>query len=135
MAETVWVRVLNLHPTRQAVLELILRAPVLPMLTMVFSAVVLAPVYEELIFRAFIQKGIEKTLGRWPAICVTAIIFAAVHGSPLVILKVLPFSIALSVAYDRSRSILANILFQEAFNPTSLIAALAAKQAGLDLLI
>jgi len=133
VVDVLWTEILHLPLTHQAVLEMILEARWLPTVAMVFSAAVLAPVFEEIIFRAFIQKGIEKSLGRTPAILVTSVVFAAVHVDPLIMIKLFPLALALSIAYDRSRNIVANILFHMAFNFTSLVGALVIKQAGLDL--
>jgi membrane protease YdiL (CAAX protease family) len=44
-----------------------------------FSFVVLAPVQEELIFRGFMFRGVQRALGPWIAIVLTAAVWAVVH--------------------------------------------------------
>ena len=43
-------------------------------------AVVLGPVFEELLFRGFLQPLLERALGRWLAILLAATGFAMLHG-------------------------------------------------------
>jgi len=45
------------------------------------SAVALAPVCEELAFRGFLQPLLQQSLGHWPAILLTALPFALMHGT------------------------------------------------------
>ena len=45
------------------------------------SAVTLAPVCEELAFRGFLQPLLQHSIGAWPAIILTALPFALMHGS------------------------------------------------------
>ena len=47
------------------------------------GAVGLAPFYEELLFRGLAWRGFERSLGRWPALLLTSVLFAAFHGDPL----------------------------------------------------
>ena len=44
-------------------------------------AVVLAPLVEELLFRGLLYTGVRPWLGPWPAMAITAVLFAAMHGS------------------------------------------------------
>jgi hypothetical protein len=50
----------------------------LPLLLVSF--VILGPLQEELIFRGFLLPGIAQAIGTWPAILVTAGIWAISHG-------------------------------------------------------
>lgn len=73
-----------------SVLGLVLRTPAVPTpmegllseapLTFAFFAVVLGPVFEELLFRGFLQPLFERALGGWLAILLTATGFAMLHG-------------------------------------------------------
>jgi len=99
---------------------------------MTLAAVVVAPIFEELIFRGFIQRGFERTLGKPIAVAATAVIFASVHTGSAIGVKVLPLAIVLSVAYARSRNIVANMVFHSLFNASSLAVVLVARHAGLD---
>jgi len=50
------------------------------LLLVAFFAVVLGPVFEELLFRGFFQPLLERALGTWPAILLAATGFALLHG-------------------------------------------------------
>jgi hypothetical protein len=74
-------------------LGVILRAPAIPtpveglisgrgsLWLVAFFAVVLGPLFEELLFRGFLLPLLQRVLGAWPAILLTAIGFALLHGS------------------------------------------------------
>jgi membrane protease YdiL (CAAX protease family) len=73
-------------------LGVVLRAPAIPtpverlisgrgsLLLVAFFAVVLGPIFEELLFRGFLQPLLERALGVWPAIALAATGFALLHG-------------------------------------------------------
>ena len=75
-----------------SVLGVALRAPAIPtpveslisgrgsLLLVAFFAVVLGPLFEELLFRGFLQPLLERALGAWPAILLAATGFALLHG-------------------------------------------------------
>ncbi len=50
---------------------------------MIVTAVIMAPIFEEIIFRGIIQKGmINNGVKPWKAIVFASIIFGLVHGNP-----------------------------------------------------
>ena len=75
-----------------SILGVVLRAPPIPtpveslisgrgsLLLVAFFAVVLGPIFEELLFRGFLQPLLERSLGAWPAILLAATGFALLHG-------------------------------------------------------
>jgi uncharacterized protein len=75
-----------------SVLGVVLRTPAIPtpvdrlisgrgsLLLVIVFAVVLGPVFEELLFRGFFQPLLERALGAWPAIILAATGFALLHG-------------------------------------------------------
>jgi len=75
-----------------SILGVLLRTPAIPtpveslisgrgsLLVVAFFAVVLGPVFEELLFRGFLQPLLERTLGAWLAIVLAATGFALLHG-------------------------------------------------------
>jgi membrane protease YdiL (CAAX protease family) len=75
-----------------SILGVVLRAPPIPtpveslisgrgsLLLVAFFAVVLGPIFEELLFRGFFQPLLERALGAWPAIILAAAGFALLHG-------------------------------------------------------
>ena len=57
--------------------------------TMIVMAVIMAPIFEEIVFRGIIQKGlINKGTKPGVAIAISSIVFGLVHGNPWIILFV-----------------------------------------------
>jgi membrane protease YdiL (CAAX protease family) len=93
-------------------------------------ACVLAPITEELVFRAFIFNAIERYGGFWPAAIVSGLFFGLVHvsSSPLDILVfALPLAIGgvlLAGVYARSKCYWSNVIAHALFNSVSVVAIL-----------
>jgi membrane protease YdiL (CAAX protease family) len=75
-----------------AALSAVLRAPEEPviqnlmtdrasLIAVVTFGSLLAPVFEELVFRGFVFPLLARSLGAWPGIILTALAFALLHGS------------------------------------------------------
>ena len=84
------------------------------------SAIIVAPVIEEIIFRGMLQTAMgQRGLGRWPTIIVTSALFAAIHVSPTM-WPALPglfvLAVCLGYAYERTGSIWSPIVIHMVFN-------------------
>ena len=80
-----------------------------PLWLLVFAMVIIAPIYEELIFRGFIWTGLATSrLGVWGASLITSIIFAWVHFQYgwVEALEIIALAMLFSVARVRSGSLL-----------------------------
>lgn len=93
----------------------------------VIAAVVLAPVVEELIYRVFLQSCLLNLIGRtWPAILATSVPFVLVH-IPMTPAAALPglfvLSVALGMAYERTRSIGVPMVMHIGFNAANVVMA------------
>ena len=76
-----------------SMLGVVLRAPLIPtpvenlisgrgsLLLVALFAVVLGPLFEELLFRGFLQPLLRRTLGVWAAVILAAAGFALLHGA------------------------------------------------------
>jgi membrane protease YdiL (CAAX protease family) len=101
------------------------------------SAVVLAPLSEELVFRVFLQSMLLRLLGSaWGAIFLASAVFAAVHmgqGVPResahALAPLFVLSVGMGVSYERSRSLWAPVVMHMGFNAANV--ALAVVMAGL----
>ncbi|MFT5587590.1 MAG: membrane protease YdiL (CAAX protease family) [Cognaticolwellia sp.] len=72
---------------------------------MALSTAVVAPVYEELLFRGYVFRGLSRSAGPGVAIGVSALLFAAFHGDPLHAIAVLPMGLFLGWLRWRTGSI------------------------------
>ncbi|MCA9066515.1 MAG: CPBP family intramembrane metalloprotease, partial [Planctomycetaceae bacterium] len=92
---------------------------------MVFLAVIMAPLMEELLFRVIILGGIAQVTGTRVAIAIASLLFAFAHGFPDS-LALLPLAVALGYTYIRRRSYLTVIMVHFLFNAFNMVIALAA---------
>lgn len=91
----------------------------------------LAPAAEEFIFRGFFYRAAAGWLERrqrsprrafWGAALVSAGLWAAIHGDPVVMPVIGAFGVILAWVYVRSKSLLAPLLTHAAWNTVTLVA-------------
>lgn len=92
---------------------------------LVFTAVVVAPVTEELVFRGYLHGVLRQIGGRWCGILVSSLIFAAIHGHIPSLAGLFVLAIAFALLYERTGSLWAPMLMHAGFNSINIIAALA----------
>ncbi|MBD8018427.1 CPBP family intramembrane glutamic endopeptidase [Kaistella pullorum] len=86
------------------------------MKTLIVMAVVMAPLFEEIIFRGIIQKGlINKGMKPAAAILIASVVFGIVHGNPWQFVGAVLLGVVLGLVYHRTKSLLLPILLH-AFN-------------------
>lgn len=91
---------------------------------LVFSTLIVVPIFEELLFRGLMQSALRGYLsGPWPAIVITSLVFAAMHPGTH-FLGIFVLSICLGYAYEKSGSLVRSILIHIFFNTTSVLAVL-----------
>jgi len=134
-------------------LELLVQNPQLPLrITIVAVAVVMAPLVEELLFRGMLQSTIRSLLIRrallrhaltwpstpshplpyqppkdnsaWPAIALTAMLFAMVHSNVAHWPALFILGLGLGYTYEKSSSLFRAIFLHAFFNTATIIAAL-----------
>ncbi|KAI9135205.1 CPBP family intramembrane glutamic endopeptidase [Acaryochloris sp. CCMEE 5410] len=106
-------------------LELIIQShdPVTASLLFIMVAV-LAPVFEEILFRGFFLTSLTRYLPMWGAIGISGIVFAVAH---LNLADILPLSVlgcVLGFVYSRSRNLLASMLLHSLWNSGSFLSLL-----------
>ena len=130
-------------------LEMITEYPQLPLRIMiVFVAVVIAPLLEEMLFRGFVQTtirsilvqssafGVRRNTARstqheardtscaWPAIAVSSVFFAIMHANPGHWPALFVLGVCLGYSYEKSGSSLRPIFIHLFFNASSVAIAL-----------
>jgi membrane protease YdiL (CAAX protease family) len=129
-------------------LKVITEHPQLSLRVLIFiTAVVIAPVFEELLFRGLFQTMIRSHIedrgprlvtqgaghddkvteihGAWPAILISSMLFAATHANTGHWPALFVLGVCLGYAYEKSGSLLRPIFIHSLFNAASLTAALS----------
>ncbi len=137
LSRWIYVAIYHTEPSRvtHSTLKLLQEAPNQPATwLMVGSAVALAPIYEELCFRGFLQSSIARVVGaRWFAVLAATLVFTVAHvdfsGKQGVDYHALPMLFTLSLtmghAFERTRRIGTAIVMHFLFNLTNVIWLLA----------
>jgi len=94
-------------------------------------SVTLAPLMEELFFRAFLYPVLARRLGLLVAVFVTALAFAMLHGAQLMfswgpVLVIFLVGMVLTMVRARTNSVAAGVLIHMAYNGTIAIAMFVA---------
>jgi hypothetical protein len=84
-----------------------------------FLAVFLAPLAEEVLFRGIVMVSLAKRLGAGGAITLTSFLFAMMHGHVPSVVPLFVLSVALSLAYICTESLLVPIVMHSVFNLVS----------------
>lgn len=88
-----------------------------------FAVVILAPVFEEILCRGLLLNTLRKTMPKWGAIVVSAVIFGIIHGNPIQFIYATALGILLGWIYTKFDSILIPMLCHLVFNLISQIAS------------
>ena len=83
---------------------------------MVFLAVVVAPVAEELCFRGLLYPALRKRWGRLFALLATSLLFGMIHGLPATWVPLTILAVVLAALVEVTGSILPAIVAHTAFN-------------------
>jgi membrane protease YdiL (CAAX protease family) len=127
VAELISGREYRMHQHQQ--LEMITEYPQLPLRIMiVFVAVVIAPLLEEMLFRGFIQTAIRSFFNirnsAWPAIAASSVFFAIMHENPGHWPALFVLGVCLGYSYEKSGSLFRPIFIHLFFNVSSVAIAL-----------
>lgn len=91
------------------------------LLIQVLSVAIMAPLAEEIVFRAGIQGSLSKGMPKWCAIVLASLIFGVMHGNPIGIIYATALGILMGWIYSKFDSIIPSMAFHLAFNSMSLI--------------
>jgi membrane protease YdiL (CAAX protease family) len=119
------VDALTHRPHEQMAVKMIesLRGPYGALIAVV-SAVVIAPMIEEFVFRVFIFNALLRRMRFAPAAAISSLIFGIAHGDPLLAVPLALGGVALATVYFRTGCYWSNVLSHALFNGFSVIAIL-----------
>lgn len=98
-----------------------------------FSALVVAPIAEELFFRGFVFPALAKRVGLWAGIVLSAVIFGFVHlnqaenllGGVLLLARLVPLGMLFAWLYHWRGTLVVPIIVHAVFNAASVALLLA----------
>ena len=127
VAELIWGAEYRMQQHQQ--LEMITEYTQLPLRIMiVFVAVIIAPLLEEMLFRGFIQTTIRSFFNiknsAWPAIAASSVFFAIMHENPGHWPALFVLGVCLGYSYEKSGSLFRPIFIHLFFNASSVAIAL-----------
>jgi membrane protease YdiL (CAAX protease family) len=84
------------------------------------AAIVVAPVAEELFFRAFLYRSLRNRLRVWSACAINAVVFSSVHvqyfAEPKIFVIIAVFAVGACLLYELTGSVFAPIAMHATFN-------------------
>lgn len=129
LASLAWMPVMKLfgiEVERQPAVEMVERVASSPWLVLfITSAIVVAPMAEELLFRAGLFRYLRTRQNRWVALVLPSLLFAAIHFHLPSYLPLATLGIVFSLAYERTGSIGTAIVGHAFFNLNNLLVLLA----------
>lgn len=100
------------------------RDPV-PLTVLLVSALIIAPINEELIFRAGLFRYLRTRLPRWAALLLPAGIFGLMHANVASFLPLMALGVVFSLAYERTGRISTTIVAHALFNLSTTVLVFA----------
>ena len=86
------------------------------------SAVVVAPLFEEIFFRGFMYQAFRKTMSLWPAAILTSLIFGVAHIDPAIIIPIALVGMILLGIYRWTGNLWSSIITHAGYNAIAVIA-------------
>jgi len=91
------------------------------LILMRFSAIVVAPLCEEVVFRGYLYGVAKRYCGPLAAAVCSALVFSAAHGSLVALLPLALFGLLLAWLYERTGSLWAPIAAHAFFNAATVV--------------
>lgn len=95
------------------------------LLALTFMGVVVAPLGEEILFRAGLFRLCRRVLPRWAALLLSALAFATLHWNAVHFLPLAVLGIVFALAYEKTGSLLVPVVAHGLFNLNSILNLLA----------
>lgn len=92
---------------------------------MTLLAAVIAPVTEELIFRAGLFRYLRTRIPRWLAVPVPALIFSSLHGNLAAFVPLFALGVFFTIAYERTGRIAVPMIAHSLFNLHTIVLVMA----------
>ncbi len=114
----------SFHEISQRATDISNSAPGCWKILLVIVVVVGAPIVEEIVYRGAVQTHVQRTASTTAAIVGTAVLFAAIHMSPIEFPGLFAFALVLGYSRHRSGTLGLSIVTHMAFNAAGLVLVL-----------
>lgn len=121
---------LGFDTSKQELIELFANTDSLALLiTMSVLAVIIAPLAEELIFRAGFFRFLRDRAPRWLAYTLPSAVFASLHGNLVAFLPLMALGMIFSYAYERTGNLRVPIIAHSIFNLHTILLLISGVEA------
>ena len=108
-----------------------------PTVLAIIIAVVLAPLFEELLFRGMLFQSLRRRVGMWPAALLSSAAFTIIHveiiaSQPLALAGLFALGVVFAWGFHRTGSLLVPIIAHAMFNGIALLLVVAIERFDLD---
>lgn len=97
-----------------------------------FTAIVMAPICEEMLFRGIIQGGLTRKRGPWAGVLIASALFGIIHGIPQQVVAGFCLGIIIGFVYYKTGSLLAVIVLHAINNSLAVFTTLFETDGGLQ---
>lgn len=122
-----WMESLGAEPEQDAVVLLKTTKDPVILVLMIFTAVIIAPLWEEVVFRGYLHPVLKKYGGVWTGAIFSSLLFAAVHNSLAAMLPLFVLAMLMVWLYEHTGSIWTPIAIHACFNATAVVGTIAAR--------
>lgn len=107
--------------TQSSIKQLLVSGDTLALVALAVSAVLIAPVVEEIVFRGYLYRNLRDGVGKGLAVALSGAVFSLVHMHPTLFLPLAGLGMALALLYEWTGSLWVPILAHMAFNLLTLV--------------
>ena len=119
------LKILGIDAPQQELIDHFVRADSPgPLLALSFVAIILAPVAEEIVFRAGLFRYLLGRVPRWIALVLPAVIFAALHDNLASFFPLVVLGVFFALAYERTGRLIVPIVAHALFNLNTILVVL-----------
>ncbi|MFT4547567.1 MAG: membrane protease YdiL (CAAX protease family) [Verrucomicrobiales bacterium] len=112
----------GIEPEKQELVTTMMQTEDLPVkLLMAFSACIVAPLTEEVLFRGYFYPALKRHSERFFAAVVISLLFAVIHNNTSSIVPLFFFAMALTLAYELTGCLLVPIAMHAIFNTVQVV--------------
>ena len=116
-----WMESLGAEPKQDTVVLLETTKDPLILILMIITAVIVAPLWEEIVFRGYLHPVLKKYGGIWTGAIFSSLLFAVVHNSLAAMLPLFLLALLMVWLYERTGSIWTPIAIHACFNAAAVI--------------